>query len=116
MVTVMDVAEEPLAAPVAWGPLCVGFDVRFPDGTSGRVREIRPRGRGAELVVATGSRRGLVSVDATDVEAILPRARRIVVAQPPDQAGHDATAVVGGIVRLPARDASRLGAPPEDAP
>ena len=101
-----------------WGPVCRGFSVAFGDGERGRVEQVR-RGEGRiALVVSTGLFvRHLVTVDSDDVEAILPRARRVVVARSLLPRPEDASAVeaAGGIVRMAARDASRLGPPPDKA-
>ena len=100
-----------------WGPVCPGFHVSFPSGESGRVTEIRPRDGDVQLLVESASSSRLIAVDDAQVEAILPRARRIImrassVSGRNDVAGVDAA---GGIIRMPAWHSSRLAEPPEDA-
>ncbi len=100
-----------------WGPVCRGFSVAFADGERGRVEQVRVGEGGVALVVSTGLFAGhLVTIDGDEVEAILPRARRVVTERSL-RPGREAAAVeaVGGIIRMPARDASRLGPPPEKA-
>ena len=98
----MGVAAHEVATAATRGPVRRGFSVAFANGERGRVEEIRVGGETVELIVAVGASGRLVAVDGGDVEAILPRQRRIVVASPSareDAAGIEA---VGGIVRLPA--------------
>ncbi len=113
----MGVAAGQVSSAEMWGPVCRGFSVSLPDGERGRVEEIRLRGGAVELIVATGLfARRLVTIDGADVEAILPRTRRLIVESrtrdTEDVTGVDA---VGGIVRMAARHSSRLSSPPEAA-
>ena len=66
-----------------WGPVRRGFAVWLPDGRRGTVYDIRRGGGGGvEFVVATGLfLRTLVTVRPPEIEAILPRLRRIVVGE-----------------------------------
>ena len=71
-----------------WGPVCRGFRVSFPDGQRGAVADIRVGDAGIELLVATGLFvRHLVRVRPSEVEAILPAARRIIVRSSNGRAG-----------------------------
>ena len=102
------------AAAERWGPVRRGFDVALPNGQRGRLEEIRVGDETVELVVEAASGRRL-AVDGGDVEAILPRRRRIVVGSLPgtdDAAGVEAA---GGIIRMPARHSSRVAGNPEQA-
>ena len=111
----MRVAAHEGATAATWGPVRRGFSVAFANGERGRLEAIRVGGASVELIVAAGESGPLVAVDGGDVEAILPRQRRIVVA--PRSASEDAAGVeaVGGIVRMPARQSSRIAGPPEEA-
>lgn len=98
-----------------WGPVCRGYQVCLPDGRRGYVEDIRDRGDGVELLVATGlfARRRL-TVSPDEIEAILPGAYRIVVrgsdgAGTSNVSGH--VEAVGGIVRMSTRDSSPVGSP-----
>ena len=110
-------ADAPLSVS-ALGPVAVGFRVSLPNGRLGWIQEIRRSDGRVVLVVASGStRRPVVQIDVNDVEAVWPCARGIVVARMSDATTADPSRVVaaGGIVRMPAREASHLAAPPEDA-
>ena len=103
-----------------WGPVCRGFQVLLPDGLRGSVEDIRLGDEGVELVVATGLFvRRRVIVRADEIEAILPASCRIVVratngkAEAEDGGGDLESA--GGILRMPARNSSRIALPPEEA-
>ena len=107
-------------ASEGWGPVRRGFAVRLPDGRRGSLADIRHTdGGGVELLVATGLfSRTLVTVRAADIEAIMPRGRRIIVGDAADGC-HDAHAdgtigTAGGIARLPIANPSRSD-PPKDA-
>jgi hypothetical protein len=102
-----------------WRPVCRGFRVSLPDGERGCVEEVRLDDGAVELAVATGLFvRRLVTVRADEIEAILPRARRIVVR---DSNGAAAAGdpgeleAAGGIVRMSARHSSRVGSSPNEA-
>jgi hypothetical protein len=102
-----------------WGPVCRGFQVSLPGGERGCVQDIRLGDDGVELVVETGLFvRRVLTVGGDEIEAILPASCRIIL-RPSGGAGSregggDVEAV-GGIVRMPARHSSRIGAPPKRA-
>ena len=99
-----------------WGPVRRGFSVAFADGGRGRLEEIRLADGTVELLVgAAGPGGPLVAVDGADVEAILPRRRRIVVGSLPVRADAAGVEAVAGIIRMPSRHSSGIAAPPEDA-
>lgn len=115
----MEVTAGKVSAGEMWGPVCRGFTVSLPNGERGRLEDIRLRDGEVELLVATGLfARRLVAVDGADVEAILPRTRRLIVeswSRRPRT--DDATGVddAGGIIRMPGRHSWRLSEPPEEA-
>ena len=105
----------------AWGPVRRGFSVWLPDGRRGAVYDIRHSGGGGvEFVVATGLfLRTLVTVRPPEIEAILPRLRRIIVGEA-DVGGHETglgsdVEKVGGIVRMPVRESPPIDSPPDAA-
>ncbi len=102
-----------------WGPVYRGFTVSLPNGERGRLEDIRLRDGEVELLVATGLfTRRLVAIDGADVEAILPRTRRLIVEARSRRAPtEDGTGVddAGGIIRMPGRHSRRLSEPPEEA-
>lgn len=102
-----------------WGPVRRGFQVSLPGGERGCVEDIRLGDGVVELVVATGLFvRRLVSVRAQEIEAILPRARRIVVRDSTGAVADEGAAAgletQGGIVRMPARHSSRIAPAPKE--
>ena len=113
----MGVAAGKVSSAEMWGPVCRGFSVSFPDGERGRVEDIRLRDGAVELIVATGLfARRLVAIGGADVEAILPRTRRLIVeSRHPDSEDISGAEAVGGIVRMAARHSSRLSSSPEEA-
>ena len=91
-----------------WGPVRRGFAVWLADGRRGAVADIRlVRGGGVELLVVTGLFfRSVVTVPAGEVEAILPRERRIVVGPPTDACQEPREAADGELVRLPVKQSA----------
>lgn len=104
-----------------WGPVRRGFAVWLADGRRGSVADIRLGQSGAvELLVATGLFfRTVVTVQAAEIEAILPRERRIIVGQPGDGCHEPRLEAdsesLGGPVRLPVRRAAPTESPPDAA-
>ncbi len=99
-----------------WGPVRRGFRVSLPDGERGSVTEIRRGECRVELVVTTGLFvRRRVTVDAREIEAILPAARRIVIrgsaGAVSSPAADPEVEAAGGILRMPVRHGSRIGSP-----
>ena len=111
----MGVAAQELVTAAMWGPVCRGFSVAFANGERGCLEEIRVGDETVELIVQAAASQRLVGVDGGDIEAILPRHRRIVVAPPSARDDAAGAEVVGGIVRLPARQAPRSTGPADDA-
>jgi hypothetical protein len=90
-----------------WASACLGYVVSLPGDERGRVDAIRVRNGNVELVVTVGSSpRRLVAVGSEEIEAILPRARRLIVRGAP--AAADRLETRGGIVRMPPRNSSRI--------
>ena len=112
----MELAAGKVATIERWGPVCRGFDVSFPDGESGRVSEIRLRDGGVELLVESPSSSRPLAVPGSDIEAILPPTRRIIIGAAAVTSEEDAAGVyaVGGIIRMPTRHSSRIAAPPQE--
>ena len=104
-----------------WGPVRRGFGVWLADGRRGSVADIRRSGGGGvELVVVTGLFfRTLVTVRPTEIEAILPGLRRIIVRQPDgarqETCGDDDVEGLGDVLRLPVRRAPSIDSPPDAA-
>jgi hypothetical protein len=100
-----------------WGPVCRGFHVSLPEGQRGCVQDIALGDDGVELVVETGLfMRRVLTVGADEIEAILPAAGRIILRPSVAAAareGGGGVEAVGGIVRMPVRHSSRIGAPPK---
>jgi hypothetical protein len=106
-------AAKEVSTAQTWGPVRRGFSVAFPDGERGRVEHIRVADGGVELFVEAGRSGRVVAVDGADVEAILPRRRRIVVGSLPGTDDAVGVEAAGGIIRMPARHSPRIAGPPE---
>ena len=108
-------AAQEISTAETWGPVHPGFRVAFSDGRRGRLEKIRVTDGIVELLVEAGAPGGSVAVDGAEVEAILPRKRRILVGS--HQGTDDAAGVeaAGGIIRMPSRHSSRIAGPPEEA-
>lgn len=115
----MGATAEKVSSVEKWGPVYRGFTVSLANGERGRLEDIRLRDGEVELLVATGLfTRRLVTIDGADVDAILPRRRRLIVeARSRRPRTEDATGVddAGGIIRMPGRHSWRLSEPPEAA-
>jgi hypothetical protein len=103
-----------------WGPVRRGFAVWLADGRRGSVADIRlGRGGAVELLVATGLFfRTVVTVRAGEIEAILPRERRLIVGRADDGCHEprlEAGPSLGAPVRLPVKRASSTESPPDAA-
>ena len=102
-----------------WVPVCRGFRVSLSDGERGLVEGIRLGEDAVELAVVTGLFvRRVIALRANEIEAILPGARWIVVRGANGTVAADAAGeleVAGGIVRMPVRHSSRIGAPQKAA-
>ena len=103
-----------------WGPVCRGFGVLFVDGRRGFVEEIRVGKNGVELLASSSGLFAprVVRIRPREIEAILPRARRIVLARACEGDGTEngvAVAVAGGLVRMAARRPPWAGLPPDEA-
>ena len=107
-------AAEQVSTAATWGPVSPGFSVAFRDGGRGRLESIRLADARVELLVVAGASGRLVAVDGDEVEAILPRQRRIVVGSLPERDDAAGVEAVGGIIRMPTRHSARI-APPEEA-
>ncbi len=99
-----------------WGPVRRGFRVSLPGGQRGWVEDIRLGDDGVELLVAAElSARHRLWISAAEVEAILPEARLILVADPKPWAvpadGVGDVEAVGEVVHMPVRRSPRIGAP-----
>lgn len=112
----MALAAEDASRIERWGPVCRGFDVSFPNGATGRVADIRLRASGVELLVESPSSPAC-AVAGADIEAILPLTRRVIIRglSVPAEDGAAGVDAAGGIIRMPARQSSRIAAPPEEA-
>lgn len=108
----MGVAAGGVSTRDTWGPVSRGFTVWLPNGESGTLRQIRHLGDRVELLVEVGSAGSLVAVDGGDVDTILPRRRRVIIHRAPPRDDASAVEAAGGIIRLPARDSTRLAGDP----
>ena len=72
-------AAQEMSTAETCGPVRPGFSVAFSDGRRGRLEKIRATDGTVELLVEAGAPGGSVAVDGAEVEAILPRRRRILV-------------------------------------
>ncbi len=105
--------ERILGSRYYWLCRCEGFRVDSPEGRYGLVEAVMFRRRPDEpdaLIVRSGVlARRLVIVPIEDVEDVLPRRERVVLARVPDASGHDLLSEVRARLRRLAAEST--GAP-----